>query len=110
MIGKLRDRVTFERQAAGSDDFGNTATGTWATFTEVYGGFAPESVSERLEAGRLEAAVAGRLMVRSTAKTRAITEADRVVIDGTTYNIRSIVNRDRRNYMLEMTVERGVAA
>lgn len=108
MIGALRHRATFQRESAGTDDFGNVTQGTWTTLAEVFAGFKPERSRERLEAGRLESAVAGTLTIRSTTTTRGITEADRVVFRGETYNIRGITNPDQRGRFLEMTVERGV--
>ncbi len=106
----MRHRATFQRESAGTDDFGNVTQGTWTTLTECFAKFAPERSSERIEAGRLEASVMGTLTVRSTATTRGITEADRVLFRSATYNIRAITNPDQRNRWLTMTVERGVPA
>lgn len=105
----MRHRATFQRESAGADAFGNVTQGTWATLTEVWAKFTPERSRERLEAGRMESAVSGTLTVRSTATTRGITEADRVVFRSETYNIRAIINPDQRGRFLEMAVERGVA-
>lgn len=107
--GPMRHRATFEREAAGTDDFGNVTQGAWSTLTECWATFQPERSRERIEAGRLESAVTGTLKIRSTAATRAITEADRVVFRSETYQIRAITNPDQRGRFLEMTVERGVA-
>ena len=60
--GRLRDRVTFQREVSIPDGGGGSVT-SWQTFLTVWGGFAPERASERLEAGRIEAAVAGRLTI-----------------------------------------------
>lgn len=109
--GNLVKRVTFQREATVDDDGGGQSV-SWADISglvRVSASFAPERGRERLEAGRLEAAVAGRLWMRSFALARTITEKDRVMIDDVPYVIRSIVNPDGRNIELEMTVERGAA-
>lgn len=108
--GPMRDRVAFHRLNATADDYGNPTSGYAATaFLERWGAFRPERGRERLQAGRLEAAVAGVLTVRSDSGTRGVTEADKAVIGGADYQIRSITNPDRRGRFLEMTLERGVA-
>lgn len=107
--GSLNKRVTFERRRA-IDDGGGGGGIVWEAFLTVWGGLRPERGRERLEAGRLEAVVAGVLQVRSSSDARGVTEADRVVIDNVPHQIRAIVNPDQRNRMLEMTVERGVAS
>lgn len=106
--GQLRDQVTFQRATRTADGAGG-ATLVWQNVRTVWGGFRPQRGRETLEAGRLESAVAGVLTVRSSPDTRDITAADRVQIDGASYQIRTITNPDRRNKMLEMVVERGVA-
>lgn len=106
--GLLRDRVAFQRQAEEGDDGGGQAV-AWSTQFTVWGGFRPERGRERLEADRLESAVAGVLTVRSSSQTGQVTAEWRAVIDGEPYQIRAITNPDRRGRFLEMTVERGVA-
>jgi SPP1 family predicted phage head-tail adaptor len=106
--GRLNKRVAFQRAVKVADGGGGSTT-TWETFLTVWGGFFPERTRERLEAGRLESAVAGRLTVRSSDDTRALTTAHRVVIDGYAHQIHAIVNPDQRDKYLDLTVERGVA-
>lgn len=106
--GPLRDRVTFQRATRTPDGAGGAAL-AWTDEVTVWGGFRPQRGRETLEVGRLESAVAGVLTVRSSPDTREITAADRVQIDGESYQIRTITNPDRRNKMLEFVVERGVA-
>lgn len=102
--GRLRKRVTFQSESRSSDGGGGSAI-TWGNDLEVYGEFAPQKGREQLEAGRLEAALAGILRVRSSSETRAIDETWTVVIGSDRYQIRSIINPDQKNDMLEMTVE-----
>ena len=106
--GALNKRVTFQVESV-TDDGGGGGALSWTDVVTVWGGFQPERGRERLQAGRLESAVAGVLRVRSSSATRALTAAHRVLIDGLAYQIRSITNPDQRNAYLEMTVERGVA-
>lgn len=106
--GQLRHRVTFQIENR-TDDGGGGASIEWSTAATVWGSFAPERGNEKLEAGRLEASVAGLLKVRSSTETRAIEAGThRVLIADQPYQIRSITNPDRRDRFLEMTVERGV--
>lgn len=106
--GPLRDRVTFQREVRTTDAGGGAAT-IWQNDLTVWGGFRPERGRERLEAGRLESAVAGVLRVRSSTDTGAITAANRVLIRGEQYQIRTADNPDRKNQYIEFVVERGVA-
>lgn len=106
----LREVVTFQRQAAADDGYGNT-TGAWAT---LFGGTKRGRLislrgSEKVEAGRLEASYSHVLKVRSDSETQTLTEGDRALIDGVAYQIRSIDNTDRRDRYLTIDVERGVA-
>jgi len=105
----LRDPVQFQRLDTTSDTLGNVSAGTWANLWADKGQLLLERGREQLAAGRLQGSVMGVLVVRASTETRAITAADRVVIDSVNYNIRSNVPRDRRNGWLEMVVERGVA-
>lgn len=107
--GRLNKRVTFERNVTAPDE-GGGSTSAWTGVATVWGGFQPERGRERLEAGRLEAAVAGTLTVRSSSMTRAIDASCRVVIDGDRYAIRSIVDPTQKREWLEMVVEKGVAS
>ena len=109
--GFLRRRVTFQRETVVSDG-GGGGTASWANIAglvSISANFRPERSRERLEAGRIEAAVAGTLRIRSFVLSRTITAADRVLIDSVPYQIRAIINPDGQNIELEMTVERGVA-
>lgn len=109
--GQLRDRVTFERATLVPDGGGGYESG-WAAIAgleAVRGYFAPQRGREAVEAGRLESAVAGTLKVRSSAAARGVSAADRVIINGETFAIFAIMNEDRHDRYLTMTVERGSA-
>lgn len=112
--GRLNRRVTFQIETQEPDEGGGAAH-SWSDVVVVWGEFVPERGGERLEAGRLQAALAGTLRVRSSTETRAIGAAHRVLIPpasgaaGEPYQIRSASNPDQRDRMIEMLVERGVA-
>lgn len=105
--GPLRKRIRFERGSKTADGGGGSSL-QWLQFLEVWGSFAPERGRERVEAGRLEAAVAGIVRIRSSLSARQILTSDRAVFDGVPHQIRSITNPDQRNKYLELVVERGV--
>ncbi len=107
-IGSFRKRVVFQSQNQTADGGGGFTT-TWSNRITVWGQFTPERGRERIEAGRLEASVAGILDIRSSTETQAVTEEYRVQIDDVPYQIRSITNKDQRNQFLEIVVERGTA-
>lgn len=110
LIGSMRDRVAFHRLNATADIYGNPTSGyeespfltVWASLREGRG-------RESVESGRLEVATTAVVTVRSSVDTRAIGLDDQARIDGQKYQIRSIVNPDRRGRFLEMVVERGAA-
>lgn len=104
--GQLRDRITFERFTQISDGAGGFIE-DWTTLFSCRGAFMPERSRERLEAGRLESAVAGTLKVRSSAALRDVTAGDRAMVNGEPYAIKAVTNPDRRGKYLDMTVERG---
>lgn len=109
--GRLNQRVTFQQESTVPDG-GGGQTVSWlnvAGLVSIAAEFRPERGRERLEAGRLEAANAGTLRIRSFALSRSITEKHRVLIDTVPYQVRSIVDPDGRREMLELLVERGVA-
>lgn len=106
--GALNKKVTFQREKRTDDGSGGSNRSFVDDFT-VWGGFSPERGSERLEAGRLEAAQGGILRVRSSSTTRSVDESWRVLIDDVPHQIRGRGNPDQRNRMIEFTVERGVA-
>lgn len=107
--GRMRARCRFERRVLGDDGIGNVVTNNWIEIVAIRGEFRPERATEAESAGRPEARVAGKLMIRSADATRAITEADRVVINGVPFQIRGIIDPDQRRRRLEFSVERGVA-
>ncbi|WP_026790348.1 head-tail adaptor protein [Pleomorphomonas oryzae] len=110
--GKLRNRCVFQVETQVPDGGGGYELG-WAAVTggAVRGRYLPASPREDVRAGRLEAAEAGVLTVRSSSVTRAITSANRVLIDDIAYAIKGgPTDFDQRREALDFKVERGVAS
>jgi len=104
--GRLRESVRFERLDTTSDGYGNPTSGTWAEVVTVRGRLSETTGRERMEGGALHAPMTATLWLRSSSVVRGITEADRAVINSVNWNVRGIRNPDRRNFWLEMTLER----
>ena len=68
----------------------------------------PERARESLEAGRLESRARGVLRFRDGAAARAVTAADRVVIDGASWRLLGdpVAVGGARSGVLEVAVER----
>lgn len=109
--GRLRDRVKFQREREPDDVIEDGAGGydlQWKHIGTVWGELVFANSREASEAGRLESATMGTLIVRSSDFTRGITAADRCLINDEPYNIRSNQNYDRRGVWRQMLVEVGV--
>lgn len=107
--GKLRERVTFQRATSGDDGYGNVVTG-WADHLTVWADVRETVGKERVDAGRVEASSTATVRVRASSATRGLTEADRIVARGDTWNIRSVAPVGNDRAMLDILCERGVAA
>lgn len=106
--GALRDRVTFQRLVAGLDAYGN-AVSSWADHLTVWADVLESPGREAVAAGRVEAARTATMRVRRSSASLGLTAADRVVVRGRTWNIRSIGDVGRDRVLLEMLIEVGVA-
>lgn len=106
--GQLNHRCAFFRRAEADDGYGNVK-GAWQALVTVWGGLFIEPGREAIAGGRLENATAGTLTLRWSEAAAGITTADRVEIDGVSWNIRSTDNRDQRRRYVEMRVEKGGA-
>lgn len=104
LAGLLNKRARFERLERVPSGAGGYSE-QWVEHATVWAQFSPERGRERVQQGRIASAFAGVLRIRSSVTARAITQAHRVVLDGVTYNIRSIANPDQRGDMLEMVIE-----
>lgn len=106
--GSLSERVAFLEQNTISDGYGGTTTGYVGRFEDA-ARLQPRLGSEPVIAARLTGVQPYTLTVRSSTATRAVTPAWRVrnKRTGVTYNIKTVVNIDERNAMLEMLVVAG---
>ncbi|KZK76486.1 Phage head-tail joining protein [Pseudovibrio sp. W64] len=106
--GRLKDRVTFRRKASVSNGSGGLIT-SWNLLFKTVGELQMSKGKEVIAGGRIEASAMGVLSIRYTAVSADLSEADIAVIDGKTFNIRSIHDPERRKRRLELLLERGVA-
>ena len=105
MIGKYRQRVTLERKQRTSDGGGGWTT-EWVRYGASRCFIAPLSGREVLAGNQLEAAVTTRVVMPFR---KDITAADRVVYQGTPYNIVSVINVNQLSKDLELLCEEGTA-
>jgi len=104
LAGGLNKRARFEALVR-TPDGGGGYDEAWVPLVTAWAQFSPERARERVQAGRIESAFAGVLRIRSSAAARQITQQHRVVLDGVTYDIKSVANPDQRNDMIEMSIE-----
>ncbi|MGZ9812660.1 phage head closure protein [Pseudoroseicyclus sp. H15] len=108
--GRLRDRVQFQRQAAGEDEYGNVQTGPWEDLGgKIWADMLERLGGEKLAAGAIHAPRTATIRVRKSSFTSGITEGDAIAARGETWNIRSIAEVGRKGELLEMTCEAEVA-
>lgn len=112
--GALSERVAFLEPDEIPDGYGGTTTGYVERFQEaarLAPIFGSRLTVESVTAARLAANQPYNLTVRSSERTRDITAAWRVknVRTDKEYNIKTVVNPDERNAMLEMLVVEGEA-
>ena len=106
--GKLRDRITIQRAATADDGYGNTVVG-WADLLTVWADVRETTGKEAVAAGRVESSRTATVRIRASSDSRAITEADRAVIRGRVWNIRSVAEVGNDRAMLDLLCEAGVA-
>jgi len=107
--GLFRDRVTFQRMASTTDDYGNT-TGTWSDHASRYAHLIERLGQEDIEQGALQDVAVATMRVRADTLTNAITTADRVLARGVYWAITSIMQVTARGDLLEIKLEKGIAA
>lgn len=101
---RLRHRAKFQRQGQVPDGYGNTIGG-WADHLTVWANVRETTGKERVAAGSIENNRTATIRVRSSAGTRGLTEADRVVARGETWDILGIANADDKGKMLDILVQ-----
>lgn len=107
-IGKLDQRITFQR-ATFTPDGGGGMVRAWADLTQtpkVWAHVKAKGGREGLTEGRINATFVVVFAIRERAD---LSEADRIIWNGETYNIRGILRQGSRVQYLQIEAERGVA-
>jgi SPP1 family predicted phage head-tail adaptor len=103
--GKLRISAQLQRLTNTSDGGGGYTT-TWTSYASIKVHFEQTSGVERISATRLDAVTRNRAYMRYRPD---IKEADRMILGGRAYNIRSIINMEMRDQWLQLDLDGGVA-
>lgn len=104
MIGKLDERISFERKTLTPDGSGG-ASESWAEYAEVWASVRPMSGRERERAMRNESAADYLITIRR----REILATDRIVWRERYLNIRFVKDAGPRAHYLEIEAELGAA-
>lgn len=104
----LRDIIKVQRETSTEDGYGNTVSG-WADHLTLWANIRETPGKEMVDSGRVQASRTATIRVRASNGSRAITEADRIVARGKTWNIRSVAEVGNDRAMLDILVEVGVA-
>ncbi|WPC65276.1 phage head closure protein [Rhodoferax ferrireducens] len=88
ITGQLDQRVSIERLESGQDELGQPVI-AWTPLYAVWAAVEPLSGREYFAASAAQSSVTTRIKLRYKP---GITSADRVIHDGTTYNIQSVIN------------------
>lgn len=113
--GNLRERVTFQRLAAGDDGFGNATTGAWTDIADcvsVAAQIQPMRQAEVVLSQGVQGRILHQVIVRSTSALAGVKTGDRAVNvrSGRTYNVKGPpMNPDQRGRALQFLVEEGGA-
>ena len=107
--GLLRDRVTFQRLDAGSDEYGNEYN-NWSDLASRSAELTEKTGQRQVEGGALQDVARAILLCRSDSVTAAITAADRVIARGITWSIQTATQADAKGEMREFVLEKGVAS
>ena len=107
--GLFRDRATFQRMAATTDDYGNVAAKSWSDLFSRNVELIERTGAIDDTFGALQDVSVARMKVRSDTDVKGLTADDRVVARGTNWAIRSIAQATAKGDVLEILVEKGVA-
>lgn len=112
LASKMRHRIIIQNQVLTPDGIGGNSV-SWANFKTVWAhidslsGLSGRGLNaEKNFAGRLNEIKPMKITIRYT--TGLSTEM-RVLFDGRVFNIRSIINLDENNEMLQIYAEEGVS-
>ncbi len=88
--GELDRRIVVERATTSADDYGGE-TKTWSKWCKSWAKVTYGRADERRQAAQEEASLVATFRVRANAKTSAIETTDRIVYDGSAWDISSNV-------------------
>lgn len=98
MPGDYRQRVTLERVTLTQDELGQPVN-EWLTLGTVWAAVEPQAGREFVAAGALQSELTTKIRIRHRP---GINSGDRVIHDGRTYNVTSVV--DYRSAGRELTL------
>ncbi len=102
--GQLDRRITLRRKTVTNTGLGMTEA--WADLGKVWASRKDVSDGEKAAAGKLQAVVVSRFVVRSSSLTRTLTPKDELICGALTFRITGIKELGRRDF-LEITAEAG---
>lgn len=109
MIGKLDQRITFQRKTLTSDGAGGT-TAAWADLADnatVWANVKAKAGREGMVNDRMTATFVSVFTIRNRSD---LLPQDRIVWGGVYYNIRAFMSEGARPQYLAIEAERGVAS
>ena len=107
--GLFRERVTFQRMASTTDDYGNVTAASWSNIVSRNAELTERAGFQNDEQGALQDVAIARMKVRSDTQIKAVTIADRVSARNTLWAIKSISTATPKGDILEFVLEKGVA-
>ena len=107
--GLFRERVTFQRMASTTDDYGNVTAASWSNIVSRNAELTERTGFQNDEQGALQDVAIARMKVRSDTQIKAVTIADRVSARNTLWAIKSISTATPKGDILECVLEKGVA-
>ena len=103
--GMLRHKIELQRQQRTPDGIGGFEV-VWETYLTTFAYIAPLSGTESLVGMQIQDSVTHRIYMRYK---DGILAEDRVLFQGRTFNIRSVLDLEERRRYIEMRAEEGVA-
>jgi head-tail adaptor len=107
--GQRNYKVEFQRAGAPVDDGYNTVPGDWETYCTEWADVRFSKGSERREAAQEGASAAATFLVLSNEKTRAVSVTDRIVFDGSDWDVISNIPSRERNAGREIEAVRRLS-
>lgn len=105
MTSQLRHKLVLQQEIRTADDIGGY-TRTWKDIVELWAEITPLSGSERMLGGKAQSELTHKIRLRYRS---GIAPGMRILFDKRTFNIRSVINVQESNEILEILAEEGVA-